>query len=99
MKCLRLFPAGVVVVLCCLAFPVLNHSHGFDFLTVQVVAPPTDGGIREDIPKKYRDRYERWKAELLLTEFGRLQWDAYAANKSFVLTIKVSDDKERGAGT
>ena len=99
MKCLRLFPAGVVVVFCCLAFPFQNYSRDLDFPTVEVVATPTDGGIREDIPKKYRDRYEKWKAELLSTEFGRGQWEAYAENKGFVLTIKVSGDKEKGAGT
>ncbi len=29
------------------------------------VATPTDGGIREDIPGKFRAKYDMWKAELL----------------------------------
>ena len=30
-----------------------------------IVKTPTDGGIREDVPVKYKDRFERWKSELL----------------------------------
>lgn len=60
---------------------------------------PTDGGIREDIPDKYKERYEKWKSELLSTEFGRQQWDNYANNKNFILTITVSGKKDKGAGT
>ena len=63
------------------------------------VKTPTDGGIREDIPDKYKERYEKWKAELLSTEFGRQQWDNYASNKNFILTITVSGKKDKGAGT
>ena len=64
-----------------------------------IVKRPTDGGIREDIPSKYRDRYDKWKTELRSTEFGRQEWDTYANNKNFVLTITVSGDKGKGAGT
>jgi hypothetical protein len=64
-----------------------------------IVKTPTDGGIREDIPAKYKDRYEKWKAELLSTGFGRQQWDSYANNKGFILTIRVSSKKDKGAGT
>src|SRR5262245_55297027 len=65
----------------------------------QVIPTPTDGGIRLDIPDKYKDRFERWKDELLSTAFGRSQWDAYANNKEFILTIKVSGSRGKGAGT
>ncbi len=64
-----------------------------------IIPTPTDGGIREDIPAKYKDRFDRWKAELLSTDFGRQQWDKYAYNKEFVLTIAIRGDRERGAGT
>ena len=68
-------------------------------LSVHIVNTPTDGGIKEDIPKEYRAKFEKWKTELLSTEFGRQQWNTYADNKGFVLTIKVTGDKGKGAGT
>ena len=57
------------------------------------------GGIREDIPADFRPRYERWKAEMLSTDIGRRQWDHYANNKNFTLTIVVATDWKHGAGT
>lgn len=68
-------------------------------IEVNIGATPTDGGIREDVPDKYRARFEKWKTEFLGTEFGREQWDKYANNRQFVLTIKVTGDKGKGAGT
>ncbi len=64
-----------------------------------IVKTPTDGGIREDIASKYKDRFEKWKSELLSTEFGRAQWDSYANNKQFILTIAISSKRGKGAGT
>jgi len=66
---------------------------------INIIKTPTDGGIREDIPVKFKERYEKWKAELLSTEFGRQQWESYANNKGFILTIKLSSKKDKGAGT
>src|SRR5689334_10235001 len=54
-----------------------------------VVPTPTDGGIREQVPKKLQERYRRWKEEFLSTEYGRAQWNKYAENKNFVLNIVV----------
>jgi len=56
-------------------------------------------GIREGVAQDARQRYESWKDEMLATEFGRQQWDAYANRKDFLLTIIVSDDRKYGAGT
>jgi len=64
-----------------------------------IVSKPTDGGIREDIPAKFRDRYAKWKEELLSTDFGRQQWESYANNKNFILTITMSNKRGQGAGT
>ena len=64
-----------------------------------VVPTPTDGGIKEEVPDKFRDRYEKWKAELLSTDWGRAQWEQYANDKTFVLKIVVSGERKRGAGT
>jgi len=65
----------------------------------RVVKTPIDGGIRLDIPEKSTEKFENWKAELLSTDFGRQQWDQYANNKNFILTITISSKKGRGAGT
>ena len=67
-------------------------------MTIHIVDTPTDGGIREEVPDKYRPRFEKWKSELLATEQGRAQWDRYANNRSFILTIVVSG-RRKGAGT
>lgn len=65
----------------------------------RIVDTPTNGGIREDIPANYRERFEKWKSELLASEFGREQWNRYANNRSFVLTITISKSLKRGAST
>jgi len=67
-------------------------------LTIHIVKTPTDGGIREEIPAKYRERFDKWKSELLETEFGREQWNKYANNQSFILRVVVSGS-QKGAGT
>jgi hypothetical protein len=64
-----------------------------------IIPTPTDGGIRLEVPPKYQDRFDRWKAELLSTEIGQQQWDRYANDKGFILTIAVSSKKGKGAGT
>lgn len=56
-------------------------------------------GIKEIVPADVRHRYEKWKEELLSTEFGRGQWDQYANNKEFLLKIVISRDRKYGAGT
>lgn len=73
------------------------HSDSGDKMII--VKTPVDGGIKEDVPAKYRLRFDRWKAEFLATDFGRTQWDRYANNKNFLLTISVSNKKGKGAGT
>jgi hypothetical protein len=65
----------------------------------RVIPTPTDGGITVDIPDKYKDKFDAWKTELLSTDFGRQQWDQYANNKNFLLTITVTSKKGKGAGT
>jgi hypothetical protein len=67
--------------------------------TDKVVKTPTDGGIVENIPAKYQARYEKWKTELVATDYGRQQWDKYSNDKSFILTITVASKENQGAGT
>ena len=58
-----------------------------------------DVGIKEIIPRSLRQKYAKWRNELLSTEFGRQQWEQYANSKSFLLRIVVSLDRRYGAGT
>lgn len=57
------------------------------------------GGIKEEIPERYRARYEQWKDEFLSTETGRGQWERYARNTRLTLTITVSSENQHGATT
>ena len=66
---------------------------------IKIVQTPSEGGILENVPVKYRARFEKWKAEFVSTKFGKDLWEAYANNKEFVLRITVSGDRKHGAGT
>ena len=57
------------------------------------------GGIREDIPAKYRTRYDAWKKDFLSTEAGRNQWSSYQNNPNFTLHLTISRDNAEGATT
>jgi hypothetical protein len=57
------------------------------------------GGIKEEIPGKYRTRYAQWKNEFLSTEFGRQQWADYTQKTEFTLTIEISANNPHGATT
>jgi len=57
------------------------------------------GGIKEVVPDKYLGRYKEWKEEFLATEMGRRDWDMFAHNPNFTLTLVVSKDNPEGAGT
>ena len=64
-----------------------------------VVPRPVDGGIREEIPAKFKARFAKWKAELMSTRYGRERWERYAGNRSFVLQIRLVEQRGKGAGT
>lgn len=74
-----------------------NESENYS--SIVVVKMPTDGGIREEISERFRERFEKWKNEFLASDFGRDQWDYYATNKNFVLKIKINNEEGQGAGT
>jgi hypothetical protein len=61
------------------------------------VSTPTDGGIREEFPEKYRERFDQWKMELISTEFGRDLWDRFAGDRDFILRIVISRNEGTGA--
>src|SRR5215203_5689555 len=58
--------------------------------SVAFTDPSACANLQEQIPKKYRDRYDRWKAAFLSADVGRQLWLRYACNPSFRLTIIVS---------
>lgn len=74
-------------------------EHTGSITRLSIVKRPTDGGIKEVVPNKYKERFAKWKAELQSTAIGREQWDGYANNKNFVLKIVVTGDRGKGAGT
>ena len=75
------------------------HHDDYFVDTDKVVKTPVDGGIVENIPTKFQTRFQKWKTELLATDFGRFQWEKYASDKNFILTITVSNKENQGAGT
>lgn len=58
-----------------------------------------ENGIKEVVPPQLRQRYKKWKDELLSTDFGRLQWDYYSSNPNFLLKVIFSRAHKYGAGT
>lgn len=64
-------------------------------------APGAAGGnhIKEIIPERFQKKYQKWKAEYLSTKVGQEQWERYAHNSNFTLTITMSEEAGRGAGT
>lgn len=100
MKIFRPFSPLVLVFIFCAAVygEPFRCYNGGDMKPI-IVKTPTDGGIREDISDKYKARFAKWKEEMLSTAFGREQWEFYAGNKNFILTITMSDKRGQGAGT
>jgi len=66
--------------------------------SVALSDPGACANLRERIPKKYRGRYDRWKATFLSADIGRQLWLRYACNPSFRLTIIVSESHGQGGG-
>lgn len=100
----RPFSPFVLVFICNAVFTASVYGESFrcfsaDNTKPTIIKTPTDGGIREEIPDKYKIRFAKWKEEMLSTDFGRQQWESYASNKGFILTITMSDKRGQGAGT
>ena len=78
-----------------IAYHTQSEIPSFD----DIVPTPTDGGIKEIIPLKFQQKYQKWKGELLASDYGRQEWEKYATNKNFILTITISSTEGQGAGT
>ena len=93
----------ILLSLCCLThaplFRVDAAGSGRAGADPNSVAPVPRGGLVENVPAKYRERYLAWKNDLLSTESGRVQWETYTSNPRFTLTVVVSEDDRHGAGT
>src|SRR5882724_5604017 len=57
--------------------PGRAHVNSFPDNRFGLPANTYTGGIKEEIPDKYKDRYLEWKSEFLSTDTGRNQWSAY----------------------
>jgi hypothetical protein len=53
--------------------------------------------LNEQVPDRYRDRYNRWKETFLSTRVGRRLWLKYTTNPTFRMTIIVSKSHGHGA--
>jgi hypothetical protein len=84
---------------CCLAVTPRFRADAAGTGKAVSAAHPSGGGLVESVPAKYRERYQGWKSDLLSTESGRAQWEAFSSNPRFTLTVVVSDDDRHGAGT
>lgn len=89
----------ILVLLCCFAPAPESGVEAAGSGRALSLAPAPRSGLVENVPAKYRERYGVWKSDLLSTETGRGQWEAYASNPRFTLTVVVSDDDRNGAGT
>jgi hypothetical protein len=80
--------------------PVLNGSANNPAeISTKSIHSSTQTGITEIIPEKSKNRYQKWKEELLSTDFGRNLWETYQTKENFSLTIKVVNKGGKGAGT
>jgi hypothetical protein len=59
--------------------------------------PRSETGIREQIPARDKVRFQAWKDEFLSAETGLREWQTYAHDPRFVLTITTSTENRHGA--
>ena len=78
-----------------------GYHFDIDSITISATSSADDsaGGIREEIPAKYAERYQAWKNEFLATESGRQQWHRYTTDPILKLTIIITRDNAEGATT
>jgi hypothetical protein len=76
-----------------------SYAHSYNNVLAKNSQKSTGNGITEVVPEKSRTRYQKWKEELLATDFGRNLWDTYQNKENFTLTVKVVNKDGKGAGT
>ena len=108
---MKRYPVVALVVVSFLAAGAADANFAFPLSSIEyhseLAFDPLDAssrsadefGIKEIVPKEFLARYQKWKDELLATEYGRKLWGSYAGNRDFLLTIRVSGSRKFGAGT
>jgi len=81
--------------------PATTHAGGGVGASAGSDAPHAAGGnhIKEVVSERFQKKYQKWKAEYLSTKVGQEQWEKYAHSSNFTLTIIMSEEAGRGAGT
>jgi len=93
------FLASLSLVLTSPASSGGDYHFDIDSIMISENADDSAGGIKEEIPAKYLERYQAWKNEFLATESGREQWYRYATDPILKLTITLTRDNAEGATT
>ena len=73
------------------------ESTEIDQVSAWLAARANRSTVREIIASEYKKRYQKWKNEYLSTSAGREQWERFALNQHFELTITVSRQQAHGA--
>src|SRR6266536_3081808 len=95
---------AVGAVCLCQEISVLTATrprHVLRFITFDEIVPTNSelntSRVIENIPAKYHKRYLKWRNDYLSTEAGRSQWNRYALDPNFTLTVTVSKELAEGA--
>lgn len=103
MTCARLSKGGPaaawlgLAVLLLISSPAPAYSRANNSSTNEAAADASGcANLKEQVPKQYHGRYDRWKAIFLSSEVGRQLWLRYACNPAFRLTIILSESMDRG---
>jgi hypothetical protein len=103
MTCARLSRGGPaaawfgLAVLLLISSPAPAYSRANDSSSSDPAADPSGcANLKEQVPKQYRGRYDRWKAVFLSSEVGHQLWLRYACHPAFHLTIILSESMDRG---
>ena len=95
------FPAAILLF--CLLYSLSikatpsAESTEIDQVSAWLAARANRSTVREIIASEYKKRYQKWKNEYLSTSAGREQWERFALNQHFELTITVSRQQAHGA--
>jgi hypothetical protein len=99
MKLKFVFKFVSLLVLAFMLFFNNSYAHSYNNVLAKNSQKSTGNGITEVVPEKSRTRYQKWKEELLATDFGRNLWETYQNKENFTLTVKVVNKDGKGAGT